>query len=126
MKNQWLKLAKARQNSVWTIEFTDDAVYSLRPRRIILRSDPSLSTDVHVSFQDVSYLSTLDADLFQFLTAIHHHGMNNLLSRIRRYQGMIEKEIFTISGLRYTTWCHTGLSDVDLKYSFQFYSHKAL
>lgn len=126
MKNQWIKLAKLRRSNLWTIEFTDDAIYCLRPRRVILRTDPCLSDNVHVTFSDVSFASNIDADLFQFLSSVHYHGMNNLFSKIRRYEGMNEKEVFSLSGLKYTNWGHSGASDIDLKYSFQFYNHKAL
>lgn len=126
MKNHWLKRHENKKRKIWTAEFSRNAIYSLRPRRVdVFDAKYSLgylgqtSGTVAVSFLGAMF-ATGDMELMTFLSDSHHKGMSGQICTLRQYQGIsVEIENYELSTLDYGAM-GMGHAVDDIKFTFGY------
>lgn len=123
MKNHWLQLAKQRNPHFWTVEFSRHGIFMLKPRRITLRNDErdSLGSLAFSNFEIVVIFenpAANDQELHNFFSHVNYHGMVDILSRLRSYQSLQEKEVYEFNDLGFKNW-NTNLIDLEISFSYR-------
>lgn len=118
MKNHWLKIYEQKKSKIWTVEFSRNAIFMLKPRRVIVTDDDKIISHRRVSviFKDALFGQN-DKELLDFLADAHWNKMAGYFSTLRMYKGLDEKENFQFTGLSYIGLT-TGIFVDDIKFIF--------
>lgn len=122
MKNYWIRLYEDKRKKIWTVEFSKNGIYSLKPRRVEFFDHHVLACSkgqISVIFKDAMFASN-DKELMDFLSNSNYHGITGGVSRLRIYQGIEgELENYELTGLSYDN-ISSGPSFDDIKYTYSF------
>ena len=123
MKNHWLQIYKRKKNKIWTAEFSKNSLFKLKPRKAIVNLTYSSSNSGYAKllFSDALKNSS-DHELFDFISESSQTGMQDMISRFKKYSGISVNKIevnYELSGLEYDS-IGTGSTSNDLQLGFKF------
>lgn len=121
MKNHWIHLYEKKKKRIWTVEFTKNSLFVLRPRRVEVDRNQLASSSgiLDIIFKDAMFAIN-DQELMNFLSDTHHNGLKGQTARLRVYQGLSkELENFELSSLNYSHFTTGSIID-DIKFVFGF------
>ena len=123
MRNHWLQVYKKKNKQLWTAEFSKNAIYQLKPRRVEIDSSTKLGFMssggfLSIIFKDARF-STGDPELTAFVSKASYDKLLGYVSRIRMYNGLEEKENYELTHLCYTKMT-SGQNPDDLVFTFNF------
>lgn len=122
MKNHWVDLYEKKKKKIWTVEFSKNGLFSLKPRKIGIDDINSLNYQsgmVSILFYD-SMFALNDYELMDFINEAHKSKLSGYVSRIRLYQGLSkELEGYELTGLKYDS-VSSGDDINDIKFTLEF------
>lgn len=131
MKNHWIQVYEKKNKKIWTAEFSENGIFSLKPRRVqVVDHNESLGIlglnygVVSIVFKD-AMLASNDKELMNFLSDAHRHNMTGYVSRLKMYQGLSgELEQYELTGLSYNSMgSGDTIDDIKLTFRFKYLRH---
>ena len=131
MKNHWIQVYEKKNKKIWTVEFSEKGIFSLKPRRVqVVDHNESLSIlglnygVVSIVFKD-AMLASNDKELMNFLSDAHRHNMVGYVSRLKMYQDLSgELEQYELTGLSYNSMgSGDTIDDIKLTFRFKYLRH---
>lgn len=129
VRNHWIKLYERKQNRWWSVEFSRNGMFLLKPRRVKVANAKRIFGNGHSNtFTDIKIRFTLDCglndkELSNFLSEAHN-SMSNIYSRFRLNEGVfpvcVEIDNYELTGLSHNgVWGSITSTDVVFSFSFK-------